>query len=226
MAISYRRLSAADIPAILALETASWPHGLRVDPATLGERLSSGHVMLGAFQHDELIGIAAWRYGMFDPNSPHPYPLDFNTFANTPNAQGFNAAYVYNFALSPSIRKTRQGINIGLSLISAGINILITDGCKYLVGASRCPSYAGCNDDSIKCKHSVKLKSAIDGLGLSGDIKTELDIPWQDDPVLSFYKHALDCKFVTILPCFMPEDTASGGYAIGFYKELNQPHVL
>lgn len=224
MAISYRQLGAADIPAILSLETACWPHGLRVDPTTLEERLSNGHIMLGAFQHDELIGIAAWRYGMFDPNSSHPYPLDFNTFANSPTAQEFNAAYVYNFALSPNLRKTRHGINIGLSLISAGINILIKDGCKYLVGASRCPSYAGCDDDSIKCKQSAKLKSAIDDL--AANTKTELDIPWQDDPVLSFYKHALNCKFVAILPSFMPEDTASGGYAIGFYKELNQLHVL
>jgi hypothetical protein len=224
MAISYRRLGAADIPAILSLETASWPHGLRVDPATLEERLSNGHTMLGAFQHDGLIGIAAWRYGMFDPKSSHPYPLDFDTFANSPSAQQFNAAYVYNFALLPNIRKTRQGINIGLSLISAGIDILITDGCKYLVGASRCPSYAGCNDDSIKCKQSMKMKSAVDSL--SADTKTELDIPWQDDPVLSFYKHALQCKFVAIMPRFMPEDTASGGYAIGFYKELNKPNVL
>jgi hypothetical protein len=220
MAISYRRLNIADIYDVLSLETVSWPHALRASRSTIERRFTTHHTMLGALQHDVLVGIAAWRYDTFDPSLSHPYPKDFDAFSNRPSCRESNAAYVYNFALSPTIRKTRQGANIGLSLITAGIDILIANGCKYLVGASRCPSYAGDNNDSMQGKSITHLKAAIDNLASGAATSDDLDIPWQEDPVLSFYKHALNCKFTAVLPGFMTEDRASGGHAIGFYKVL------
>ncbi|HEY8355664.1 MAG TPA: hypothetical protein VIK69_11710 [Methylophilaceae bacterium] len=220
MTVSYRRLSIADIDDILFLETIAWPHGLRASAATIRQRLAIQHIMLGAFQHDALIGIAAWRYDMFDPGLHHPYPKDFDAFANRPSYPGSNAAYVYNFALAPAIRKTKKGADIGLSLIASGIDILIADGCKYLVGASRCPSYAGDDDGVAQNRSITPLRAAIDNLTSGATTSNDLDIPWQEDPVLSFYKHALNCRFTAVLPAFMAEDRASGGYAIGFYKAL------
>lgn len=218
-AVSFRRLSVTDIPAISALENASWPQALQANPATIAHRMALHHVMLGAFQFEQLIGLAAWRYGMFDPSELSAYPDCFEELANTANTSPFNAAYAYNFVLSPAIRKTRHSPQISRSLINEGIDILIADGCKYLVGASRCPSYAGSEDDSIKCKPSSLIKHAIDISRQSSSVG-DLDIPWQADPVLSFYKQTIDCRFTHVIPAFMPEDKASGGHAIGFYKVL------
>ena len=209
----------ADLNAIAELEQSAWPAYLRASSSTLEQRLHWQHIMLGAFKAEQLVGIASWRYDQFDPTVP--MPKSFDAFANRPNQDGYNAAYVYNFAITPKIRNTRHGLELALQLIAEGIKILIRDHCTYLVGASRCPSYDGSEQDHAK--PSSELKIAIDTCAASKATLVDATLPWQNDPVLSFYKHALHCSYLEALPAFMPEDTASGGYAIGFYKVLGKP---
>jgi ribosomal protein S18 acetylase RimI-like enzyme len=218
--VFFKNLSIEDLADIAALEVSVWPAHLRASRAKLEQRLHWGHVMLGAFMSNQLIGVAAWRYGQFDPTTA--LPESFDAFANRPISTPYNAAYVYNFAIAPSLRNTRPGFELALKLIAEGIKILIKDGCTYLVGASRCPSYAGSKEALNSCNQSIDLRTAIDNYQPHGLKPLDTSLPWQHDPVLSFYKHALDCAYIQILPVFMPEDKASGGYAIGFYKRLGQ----
>lgn len=212
----FKQLSSEYLDDIAALEASAWPTPLRASSALIEQRLRWNHVMLGAFRKNHLVGITSWRYDHFDP--ANPMPENFDAFANRPNGPSYNAAFVYNFAITPALRNTKPGGALALSLISEGIKILIENRCIYLVGASRCPSYAGDNESPNRCHHAPQLQSAIEGYRTESILDRTL--PWQQDPVLSFYKQALDCTFQQTLPGFMPEDRASGGYAIGFYKKL------
>jgi hypothetical protein len=222
--IFFKKLSVEDLAEIAALEVVAWPEYMRASNVKIEQRLQWQHVMLGAFKSNQLVGIAAWRYDHFD--RAMPMPESFDAFANRPNAISHNAAYVYNFAIVPSLRNKRLGRELALKLIAEGIKILIADRCTYLIGASRCPSYAGSNEKQSYCSQSVELQAAIDGYKLQDSGSVDASLPWQYDPVLSFYKQALNCTFVQILPAFMPEDNASGGYAIGFCKTLGAIHEV
>lgn len=202
--IIYRCLSIDDLDDIVNLESNVWPAPLRASKDTLEKRLLWGHTMLGAFRDNHLSGIASWRYGNFDPDNASTMPLSFNEFSNQPNITPSNAAFVYNFALLPEIRNGR----IGPNLIAEGTKILLKNHCKYLVGASRCPSYS--SEDS---KLQLSVRHALDRYPLDG-------APWLLDPVLNFYSRTLACAFMEPIANFMPEDLESGGYAIGFYKTL------
>lgn len=196
--IFYRCLGLEDLAGIVALENTVWPDGLRADESIITKRLQCRHAMLGAFRSGKLIGMACWRYGYFDPDNQDTMPTNFNEFANQANGQQINAAFVYNFALLPEIRNSK----IGPSLIANGIDILLKHDCKYLVGASRCPSYS----------ESSAMREAI--------THSQMPLPCEQDPVLNFYRRTLACIFTRPLAGFLPADAASGGYAIGFYKEL------
>lgn len=202
--VSYRRLGLGDISDIVSLENAVWPLGLRASEQVIRQRLLWQHVMLGAFRSNELLGMACWRYGEFHPENPATMPHDFNHFANQANSVPINAAFVYNFALKPGIRNSR----IGPNLIANGIQILLDNHCHYLVGASRCPSFSGSALDTTSIREAIQRYP-------------ENPLPWELDPVLSFYSRALACTFTRPLANFLPEDKESGGYAIGFYKQIS-----
>ncbi|HSI43926.1 MAG TPA: hypothetical protein VK949_06245 [Methylotenera sp.] len=201
--ISYRLMNLEDIDKIVSLENTIWSYGLRAEKKLIRQRLIWQHAMLGAFKANRLIGMACWRYGQFTPTDINSMPINFNQFANQANQVVFNAAFVYNFALLPEIRNSK----IGPQLIANGINILLENHCDYLVGASRCPSYTLTNVSSLRLAINDYPARAI---------------PWEIDPTLSFYKKALNCEFTRPLVNFLPEDKESGGYAIGFYKKINQ----
>ncbi|HSH97036.1 MAG: hypothetical protein ACAH07_01905 [Methylophilaceae bacterium] len=205
---------------IMHLETLSWPAELCATESKILQRLAWQHVVLGARENDKLIGMAGWRYASFQPNKN--FPTNFDLFANLPNDHNHNAAFAYNFAIAPTLRKSRLGSEVATGLIMEGIKILLQNKCRFLVGASRCPTYAG-NNDGYKENLNIKnpdIYSAIDHCITSQLSPIDDTLPWQSDPILSFYKQALDCVFLKVLPGFMPEDIASGGHAIAFYKLL------
>ncbi|MBA3697089.1 MAG: hypothetical protein H0W85_10155, partial [Methylotenera sp.] len=100
------RLDFDDLEAVSRYEHTAWPASIQASRPTLSKRFECGHFMLGLWLHKELIGLASWRRGWFSPTNKLGFPQTFDGFSNAPNAEPYNAAFVYNLSIRPDQRGT------------------------------------------------------------------------------------------------------------------------
>jgi len=208
-------LGTGDIPAILELENACWLPGIRASATMLETRFAMGHISLGMHINDALAGIVSFSYTRFSPDEPAGLPTSFREFSSRPMANDHNTAFAYNLNIHPRAR----GGTLTRDLLWAGLSRMREDGCQYLLGVGRCPSYNGSTGGEVEnIQPSPALRHAIDEFMRSG----RQPAPGQllADPVLKFYRHSLGCEFLRVVPDFLPGDTPSGGFGVIFYKTL------
>jgi hypothetical protein len=209
-------MDADDISAMWALEKAAWSPPLQADIGMMTARARLGHTFLGAWAGDELIASCCFALSRLDPFIAGEFPRTFDEFSSIARSMPPLSGYVYNFCVHP----TRRGEHVVRPLIEAAIKIMRDNGCRYLVGHGRCPSYAGAAasaPDSVK--FNPAFRSLIDNWRTTGVKPPDNEIIL--DPVLRFYKRVLSCEFVYLKPDFLPADTASGGHAVSFIKTLS-----
>ena len=208
-------MGANDIPAMGALERAAWTVPLQAAESTMAARAQLGHHFLGAWQKSELIALACFVITRLDPFDAAAFPRTFAEFSTLPRSSPPLSGYVYNLCVHP----LHRGEHVVRQIIETGIGILTTSGCRYLVGDGRCPSYAGTDgDERDPVKFNPAFRSIIDNWRLTGIKPPDDQIAL--DPVLRFYKRALGCDFVYLMPDFLPADAASGGHRVIFVKTL------
>ncbi len=209
------QLTVDDAPRIAQLDCESWPYPLRASEATVAHRFELGHLMLGIEHDSALLGVVAFSYTSWSPQRSDAFPISNAQFNSQPHNEQHNCAFAYNLVTHPKLR----GSTISRRLIAAGLARLERDGCEYLLGHSRCPSYDGSEVPEIEhFDANTAFRRAIDD-AVHTDSLPALDVLLLD-PVLRFYYRALNCTFVRIMPGFLPEDEASGGNAVRFVKHL------
>jgi hypothetical protein len=209
------QLTVDDAPRIAQLDCESWPQALRVSETTVVHRFELGHSMLGVEHDDELLGVVAFSYTSWSPQPTDTFPVSNAQFNSQPHDEQHNCAFAYNLVTHPKLR----GSSISRRLIAAGLAQLRCDGCEYLLGHARCPSYNGSDVPGIEhFSANIAFRHAIDD-AVQADTLPGLDVLLLD-PVLRFYYRALRCTFVRIMPGFLPDDEASGGNAVRFFKRL------
>jgi len=209
------RLDFDDLETVSRYEHTAWPASIQASRQTFLKRFEFGHFMLGIWRHEQLIGLASWRRGWFDPTNKLAFPQTFDEFSNAPNAEPYNAVFAYNL----SIRPDQRGTEMTRALIMAVIDFAKQDHCHYLVGDGRCPSYNGSNTSTEHIAYSSKFKVAIDHQLQLGEAPTLED--YLADPILRFYYRMLDCTFLWTMQDFIPGDVSSGGHRVIFYKSLS-----
>jgi len=210
-----RILCAADIPVILELENACWLPEIRASGETLRTRFGLGHISMGIFTDNQLVGLTSFSYTRFNPDDPAGLPRTFGEFSSRPRHSNHNTAYVYNLNIHPDYR----GESLTRKLIWAGIEQLREDNCVHLLGAGRCPSYNGNPGAGIESVQASRtFRKTIDNSVVSGILPSTKELIV--DPVLRFYRRTLGCKFLRVAPEFLPGDTPSGNFGVIFYKAL------
>lgn len=204
-----------DLGIVSRYEQTAWPASIQASRQTFLNRFEYGHFMLGIWRQEQLVGLASWRRGWFDPTNKLAFPQTFDEFSNAPNTAPYNAAFAYNL----SIRPDHRGREMTRALILAVMDYAREDDCQYVVGDGRCPSYNGSNSPSEKIKPSAEFKLAITRQLQSGHQPSLND--YLADPILRFYYRMLDCQFLWPIQNFIPADIASGGYRVIFYKKLS-----
>ena len=208
-------MSAEDIPEILELENACWLPEIRANEETLRERFEMGHVSLGIFDNEKLVGMFTFSYSRFSLNFPDELPATFKEFSSRPMGNNYNTAFAYNFSIHPRAR----GGTLTRELLWAGLNRMREDDCQYLLAAVRCPSYNGSLGADVEAiQPSPGFKKTIDTSIQTGKLPATRDLIV--DPLLRFYQRTLDCVFLKVIPDFLPDDAPSGGFGIIFYKAL------
>lgn len=215
MEIRVAELTRRDLPAIDLLEKACWPAELQASAALLESRFDSGHTMVGAWLENRLLGLIAYRHVMFDPGDIEAFPKNFVEFASGQRQDQFNAVYGYNMSVHPEMR----GSSLIHNLLSGAIDRVRAEGCRYIVGDGRCPSYNGGEESGKIIRQSPVFKAAIDRYMQGGTFPTMEE--FLADPALRFFHRTMHCRFVRVLPDFFPGDRASGGYRVIYCAELN-----
>lgn len=208
-----QRLSPSNLESIATFEKFAWPLHMAASREILQKRFELHHSMLGAWQGGELIGLASWRFGWLDKSDITKFPTDFQSFSGDKNAEPFNAAFVYNLGVHPQHR----GKSSTTQLVYAVLEHAKQQGCDYVVGDGRCPSYQGSNDEHIVQR--THFKQSLDDIMFKHKI-SELE-DFLQDPILNFYHRMLKCEFLWAIPNFIPDDLASGGHRVIFCKALS-----
>ncbi len=210
-----RPMGVEDIPEILELENVCWLPEIRANEATLRARFEMGHISMGMLVNEKLVGMTSFSYTHFSPDDPDGLPGTFREFSSRPLHDDYNTAFVYTLNIHPDYR----GDTLTRELIWTGIDRLREDNCVYMLGAGRCPSYNGNQGAGIETiQPSPEFRKTIDNSMRTGKLPATRDLII--DPVLRFYRRTLGCKFLRVVPEFLPGDTPSGNFGVIFYKTL------
>jgi len=208
-----QQLDSSMLGAVASFEQQAWPAHMAASHQSLKSRFELRHTMLGAWHNSQLIGLASWRLGWLDKDNQSLFPKNFTEFSGAPNSAPFNAAFVYNLGIHPDFR----GKTSTTQLVHAVLNHAQQQGCQYVIGDGRCPSYRGSPTEGIPQR--LNFKNALDNIILD-DKTAELE-DYLIDPILNFYYRLLKCEFLWVIPDFIPEDISSGGHRVIFCKTLS-----
>jgi GNAT superfamily N-acetyltransferase len=214
MEIQVAELTRHDLPAIDLLEKACWPTELQASATLLESRFDSGHTMVGAWLENRLLGLIAYRHVMFDPDDIEAFPKNFEQFASGLRQDKFNAVYGYNMSVHPEMR----GSSLIHDLLSGAIDRVRAEGCRYIVGDGRCPSYSGGVENGRVIRQSAIFRAAIDRYMSGGHFPVLAE--FLADPTLRFFYRTMHCRFLWVLPDFFPGDAASGGFRVIYCVDL------
>ncbi len=206
-----------NIQEIIELENRSWIPGLQASEESILQRIENDHKILGIREGEKLVGKICFSYSFFSPDDKKKFPATFHEFSNQPKIKDSNAAFVYNLDVDPQYRSGKYASK----LIQAMLKEVQNYGCRYIVADGRPSSYNGSSEfEQEKVKQNLEFKKAIDRYLEGGQFPTDLE--FMKDPTLAFYKRLTGCKFLWILPGFIPEDKSAGGIRVILMKEFNE----
>lgn len=214
-AITFRHLAEADIPLMVAMETAAWG-SLGASEETIRRRLLLGHVMIVAMVENAIAGAICFVETSQDPRQTENFPRTFAAYCSLARSEPARSLYVYNLGVRPEFRGTDMARRLLSQLIDHGRQV----GVRSLVGDGRCPSYAGAQDDfPDKVRPDPAFRQIIDDWHRTGVMPSVKSIT--KDPLLRFYRRVLHCEFLHLAPNFLPEDLSSGGFRVIFAVDLD-----
>jgi hypothetical protein len=207
-------LDERDSHAILTLEESCWPSPLRATAQLLQLRFGLGHGVFGAKVGGRLVGQISYSFSEHVPGCPLSVPRTFEEFSQRPTSAPFNTVFAYNLNVDPAMR----GGPVIHRLISHALSTFRSAGCGYILGVARCPSYRGSHNRYERIDPNPVLGAIIDHCLLTGRQPSTEELTL--DPLLRFYHRSLHCRFLGLLPDFLPADSASGGIGASFVTHL------
>jgi hypothetical protein len=211
-----RLLRAGEEADLAALETAAWPAPLQASVDKIAKRIELGHRIMVVDRDGELTASVCYVPTADDPFDRSTFPKTFEAFSSLPRSEPSRCVYVYNLCVHPG---HRDGAVVR-DVMRAGILDSISLGTRYLVADGRCPAYAGSAGLPDRVDADDTFRKTIDDWRASGTKPDDDEL--LRDPVLRFYRRLLDCRFLYLIPDFIPEDIASGGHRVIFIADLTK----
>lgn len=220
--LTIRPLREEDVPAMVALEEAAWSASLRASEATIRRRLALGHVMTAAEAPDgRLAASVCFTPTAEDPFDRARFPKTFAAFSSLPRSEPVRSIYVYNLCVHPDFR----GPATVRPLMATTVRSYLHLGARWLVGDGRCAAYAGAQPGAPdKVRADPVFRAAIDRWRQTGEQPP--DEVLIREPLLRFHYRQLRCRFLYLMPDFLPEDVSSAGYRVIFVADLASPDVM
>lgn len=216
-----RPLRLEEIPAMVALEEAAWSPPLRASEQMIRRRLELGHVMMVVHAKDGRLAASA----CFTPTSQEPFdrasfPATFVQFSSLPRTEPVRSIYVYNLCVHPAFRRLETVRSVMNATLAACRDL----GARWIVGDGRCAAYRGSLPGAPdKVKADATFRAAIESWRQTG-----LQPPDEDltrDPLLRLHYRQLKCRFLHLMPDFLPGDASSAGYRVIFVTDSTDPSL-
>ena len=199
---------------LAALETAAWPGPLQASQDRIMRRMELGHRVMVAENDGKFIAATCYIPTANNPFDRCSFPKTFGLFSSLPRSEPVRSVYVYNLCVHPD----QRGGSVVRQVIETGIHDAATIGARFVVADGRCPSYAGSTEWPDTVGADSQFREAIDKWHSTGVRPSDAELI--RDPVLRFYKRILSCDFLYLMPNFLPEDAAAGGFRVIFVKDL------
>lgn len=210
-ALALAALRADDIERIMELETTVFDVSMRAERSTILHRFSLGHVMSGA---EDATGRLVGAIGFSAANLGGPgfegLPATFKEYSTQPVPGAAGTLCIYSLGVVPAAR----GISSPRLLIDSAFEYGRRHGLRDVVADGPLPSLAG--SDQVRPRPGVRWM--IERYVETGEFPEQK--AFLQDPVLALYFRLTRCRFVKLLPDFLPEDTASGGWRVLLHRDL------
>ncbi|MEA2826251.1 MAG: hypothetical protein QOG43_690 [Actinomycetota bacterium] len=208
----------ADIGPIMDLEAKAFDPELRASRQTVLDRFALGHHMLVARLRDpdeggRLVGQISFSFIRFSPDDPSSYPTTFKAHSSQPVLPGANTVCLYSLGVDPADRQ----VVLFRDLVEGALEMGRQAGLEHAVADGQLPSYNG--NDQVKAR--PEIRRMVQRFRETGAMPT--DAEFLHDPALAMYRRLTGCRFYMLLPDFIPDDTASGGWRVLLYRVLTPP---
>lgn len=201
-------LGAGDIDRIMALEARAFPPAMQASRQTVLHRFSLGHLMLGAGEGPRLIGTVAFSPIRFSPEKAHEYPSTFKAHSTQPVPPEPDTVCIYSLGIEPALRQ----VSVVRDLVRSALDCGRRMGLRQAVGDGQLPSFNG----SEQVRARPEVRAAVERFVATGRMPSDQEL--LADPALAMYQRLTGCRFLRMLPDFIPEDEASGGWRVLLYK--------
>lgn len=203
-------LGPGDIDRIMELESSAFEPSIQATADTVLYRFSLGHHMLGVEERGRLVGAIAYSFIRFSPDNIHPFPKTFKEFSTQPVPPEPNALCLYSLGVDPAARDVTCIRLLVHSAMDKGRDAGMPGG----IADGPLPSYAG----NAQVKPRPEVRRMIERYVETGILPSNEE--FAQDPILALYQRITGCRVLALLPDFIPEDTASGGWRALLYGEL------
>ncbi|MCH7568642.1 MAG: GNAT family N-acetyltransferase [Nanoarchaeota archaeon] len=215
-----RKLDLSDLEGIINVEKRAFISQIQASRKKIAERINKGHIYLGAFSEESLVGTLALRFARFLPNFKDFINRNssFHDYAESDNEDKANAVFVYSLGVIPEHRNASHAVK----LIRNAVDIGREEGMEFLVGDARVPSYNGSHNQIQyeEFDRNEKLHNAIDKYIRSGILPSRELI--EQDSVAGFYLRVFPTIEVLGITDekFWEGDEPCGGHMLIEYSKL------
>lgn len=204
-------LGADQIDLIMELENTAFDVTIRAERSTILHRFSLGHGMLGA---EDDAGQLVGTIGFSATNARGPdferLPASFKEYSTEPVPGDAETLCIYSFGIAPAAR----GMGCARLLINSAFDDGRARGLRDVIADGPLPSLAG--NEQVRPRPGVR--SMIERYLETGEFPEQH--AFLQDPVLALYRRLTGCRFVKLLPDFLPDDTASEGWRVLLHRDL------
>lgn len=204
-------LGAGDIERIMELETTAFDVSIQAERSTILHRFDLGHRMLGAEDGGGRI-VGSIGFSAMNVKGPdfEALPATHKEYSTQPVPDDAETLCIYSFGIAPAAR----GVRCARLLLSSALEDGRRQGLRDVVGDGSLPSLAG--SDQVRPRPGVR--SMIERYLETGQFPEQE--AFLQDPVLALYRRLTGCRFVKLLPGFLPEDAASAGWRVLLHRQL------
>lgn len=204
-------LGVDDIDRIMTLERLAFNAPIQADPHTVLHRLSLGHRLVGAEEEGgHLSGAVGFSHLRISLDELHRLPTKFKEYSTQTMASDADTICIYSLGIAPVAR----GTGLARRLIDEAFGEGRRLGFKAVIADGPLPSLNG--NDQVRPRPAVREmieRYLVDGMFPSRD-------QFLRDPVLALYSRLTGCQFRRLVPDFLPEDEASGGWRVILSRDL------
>lgn len=208
-------LGPGDIDRIMALEARAFDPSIQADADVVRRRFTLGHRMLGVEEDGRLVGSIAFSLVRFDRHDMADFPPTFKTYSTQPVPPDPDTVCIYSLGVAPESRVLQVARLLVHTCFDEGFN----NGLGQAIADGPLPSYAGNN----QVRPRPEVRAMVDRYAATGQLPSQQE--FLQDPILALYRRLTECNFIALLPDFIAEDEASGGWRVLLWGKFKGPYL-